>query len=189
MAEEVAGASDTSSPTPTVSPTTAALARPEPPWSGWIETTGDALIILEAARRGIIPRVTRRPHSTERRMITSGSVFVFDEDESGIKRWTDGMYWSPSRISGNFLLYRETQKKGQGHKSYRQRDNDDPDDRDSAEHQNLAFKRDTDSDIAGIDKQREKILFGSLTNNIKFKRAGLMKKVSLPTPVGKCIIC
>ena len=32
----------------------------EPPWSGWIETTGDALLILEAARRGLIPRVTRR---------------------------------------------------------------------------------------------------------------------------------
>jgi hypothetical protein len=42
--------------------------------------------------------------SSERRMITSGSVFVFDEDESGIKRWTDGFFWSPSRILGNFLV-------------------------------------------------------------------------------------
>ena len=49
-------------------------------------------------------------------MITSGSVFVFDEDESGIKRWTDGFFWSPSRILGNFLLYRETEKRGAGHR-------------------------------------------------------------------------
>ena len=77
---------------------------PEPPWSGWIETTGDALLILEAARRGLIPRVTRRLVDSERKMITSGSVFVFDEDESGIKRWTDGFIWSPSRILGNFLV-------------------------------------------------------------------------------------
>jgi hypothetical protein len=77
---------------------------PEPPWSGWIETTGDALLILEAARRGLIPRVTRRLVDSERKMITSGSVFVFDEDESGIKRWTDGFVWSPSRILGNFLV-------------------------------------------------------------------------------------
>ncbi len=77
----------------------------EPPWSGWIETTGDALLILEAARRGLIPRVTRRLVDSERKMITSGSVFVFDEDESGIKRWTDGFVWSPSRILGNFLVY------------------------------------------------------------------------------------
>jgi len=77
----------------------------EPPWSGWIETTGDALLILEAARRGLIPRVTRRLVDSERKMITSGSVFVFDEDESGIKRWTDGLVWSPSRILGNFLVH------------------------------------------------------------------------------------
>ena len=77
----------------------------EPPWSGWIETTGDALLILEAARRGLIPRVTRRLVDSERKMITSGSVFVFDEDESGIKRWTDGFVWSPSRILGNFLVH------------------------------------------------------------------------------------
>jgi hypothetical protein len=88
----------------------------EPPWSGWIETTGDALLILEAARRGMIPRVTRRLVDSERKMITSGSVFVFDEDESGIKRWTDGFFWSPSRILGNFLLYRETEKRGAGHR-------------------------------------------------------------------------
>ncbi len=49
-------------------------------------------------------------------MIASGAVFVFDEDESGIKRWTDGFFWSPSRILGNFLLYRETDKRGSGHR-------------------------------------------------------------------------
>lgn len=28
----------------------------------------------------------------------------------GIKRWTDGRVWSPSRILGNFLIYRELDK-------------------------------------------------------------------------------
>ena len=37
-------------------------------------------------------------------MITSGSVFVFDENESGMKQWTDGFAWSPSRVLGNFLV-------------------------------------------------------------------------------------
>jgi len=37
-------------------------------------------------------------------MITSGAVFVFSVEESGIKRWTDSMVWSPSRIVGNFLV-------------------------------------------------------------------------------------
>jgi hypothetical protein len=40
-------------------------------------------------------------------MITSGAVFVFGVEESGIKRWTDGLLWSPSRIVGNFLVYKE----------------------------------------------------------------------------------
>ncbi|KDR73045.1 hypothetical protein GALMADRAFT_746376 [Galerina marginata CBS 339.88] len=148
----------------------------EPPWSGWIETTGDALLILEAARRGLIPRVTRRLIDSERRMITSGSVFVFDEDESGIKRWTDGFFWSPSRILGNFLLYRETDKRGAGHRSARA----DPEPNETADGtrtdaQSLSRPR-TDGVGLGVDKQRERNLVGSLTNSYKFKPDGLMKK-------------
>ncbi|KAI1303227.1 hypothetical protein EDD11_005441 [Mortierella claussenii] len=44
-------------------------------------------------------------------LITPGSVFVFDETESGICRWTDGRIWSPSRICGNYLIYRELFRK------------------------------------------------------------------------------
>ena len=143
----------------------------EPPWSGWIETTGDALLILEAARRGLIPRVTRRLVDAERKMITSGSVFVFDEDESGIKRWTDGLFWSPSRILGNFLLYRETDKRG--NRSARA----DPDDSDVLKPDGTLSRPKSDVATVGIDKQRERTLLGSLTNSYKFKPDGLMKKV------------
>jgi Gti1/Pac2 family transcription factor len=151
----------------------------EPPWSGWIETTGDALLILEAARRGVIPRVTRRLVDSERKMITSGSVFVFDEDESGIKRWTDGLFWSPSRILGNFLLYRETDKRGAGH---RRAEPQPPEpeasvDASDADPQSLSRPKGETSRL-GIDRQRERVLVGSLTNSYKFKPNGLMKKVS-----------
>ncbi|KAH9938804.1 Gti1/Pac2 family-domain-containing protein [Epithele typhae] len=149
----------------------------EPPWSGWIETTGDALLILEAARRGLIPRVTRRLVDSERKMITSGSVFVFDEDESGIKRWTDGFFWSPSRILGNFLLYRETEKRGAGHRSARAEaaaNTDDPD-VPKSEGQTLSRPK-SEAARLGIDRQRERILVGSLTNSYKFKQGGMMKK-------------
>jgi hypothetical protein len=50
---------------------------------GYIETTQDVLLIFEGCRRGLIPRVCRRLQEKERRMIRSGSVFVFDERESG----------------------------------------------------------------------------------------------------------
>lgn len=155
----------------------------EPPWSGWIETTGDALLILEAARRGLIPRVTRRLVDSERKMITSGSVFVFDEDESGIKRWTDGFFWSPSRILGNFLIYRETEKRGAGHRGGRM----DPDmsdglSPDSSRIDGHSLSRPkTDNVNLSVDKQRERTLMGSLTNSDKFKPDGLFKKVSRPS--------
>ncbi|PBK64730.1 hypothetical protein ARMSODRAFT_940993 [Armillaria solidipes] len=146
----------------------------EPPWSGWIETTGDALLILEAARRGLIPRVTRRLVDAERKMITSGSVFVFDEDESGIKRWTDGFFWSPSRILGNFLLYRETDKRGPSHRG---RGDEQQQEAEDFSTENPANRRPrTDGRLLSVAKHRERSLVGSLTNSYKFKPDGLMKK-------------
>jgi len=72
---------------------------------GVVENTVQALRLVNAARLGVIPRVLRRLNNSERRrMIVSGSVFVFGVEESGIKRWTDGLLFSPSRIDGNFLV-------------------------------------------------------------------------------------
>ncbi|GAC98910.1 cAMP-independent regulatory protein [Pseudozyma hubeiensis SY62] len=59
----------------------------------------------------MLPKITRRLRDDERKQIASGTIFVFDEVESSIKRWTDGMIWSPSRILNNFLVYREVEKK------------------------------------------------------------------------------
>jgi hypothetical protein len=58
---------------------------------GYIDTTQDVLLIFEGCRRGLLPRVNRRLQEKERKLIRSGSVFVFDERESGKKgcRWLD----------------------------------------------------------------------------------------------------
>lgn len=75
------------------------------PFYGFVETTGDALRLIQAARQGVIPRITRRLNDLERRaMIRSGAIFIFSDEESGIKRWTEGLSWSASRIVGNFLV-------------------------------------------------------------------------------------
>lgn len=50
---------------------------------GYIETTQDVLLIFEGCRRGLLPRICRRLQERERKMIRSGSIFVFDERESG----------------------------------------------------------------------------------------------------------
>lgn len=48
-----------------------------PSFSGFVDSTYDALILFEASLRGICPQVGRRLQEKERYLITSGSVFVF----------------------------------------------------------------------------------------------------------------
>ena len=83
----------------------------QPTFTGHVATTQDALLLFEACLQGHLSHVPRRPHDRERSsLIRSGSVFIYEENASGIKRWTDGVLWSPSRILRNFLVYRELDK-------------------------------------------------------------------------------
>lgn len=156
----------------------------------------------------MIPRVTRRLIERERGMVQSGAVFVFDEHESGIKRWTDGLVWSPSRILGNFLVYRETDKKPnpstpmsgpsssspqqQSPSSLPQGGMPPPYDasRDSYQAMNPILgtgalpRPRSGSDGGSMDRQRERQLVGSLTNSYKFKGNGLVKKTMSVTVNG-----
>ncbi|KAM0346355.1 hypothetical protein ACHAP4_011726, partial [Fusarium culmorum] len=78
---------------------------------GYVKTSRDAFILLEACRLGILSRVQRRLLEEEKQAIRSGSVFVWDEGEADIRRWTDGKIWSSSRVSGSLLKYREMEGK------------------------------------------------------------------------------
>ncbi|KAK2778552.1 hypothetical protein FQN52_004611 [Onygenales sp. PD_12] len=83
----------------------------KPTYTGYVSSTQDALILFEACLSGLLQHVPRRPHDRERsQLVKSGSIFIYEENASGIKRWTDGVTWSPSRILGNFLVYRELDK-------------------------------------------------------------------------------
>ncbi|KAK2873424.1 cAMP-independent regulatory protein pac2, partial [Arthroderma sp. PD_2] len=85
-------------------------------YHGHVRTPADAIILFEACRIGLLPRVQRRLSEKERQSIKSGSVFVWDEREAGMRRWTDGKSWSASRVSGSFLTYREMEgKRGGSH--------------------------------------------------------------------------
>lgn len=84
-------------------------------YHGQVKTPQDAILLFEACRLGLLPRVQRRLSEKERQQIRSGSVFVWDEREAGMRRWTDGKSWSASRVSGSFLTYREMEgKRGSG---------------------------------------------------------------------------
>ncbi|KAI9189596.1 Gluconate transport-inducing protein [Blastocladiella emersonii ATCC 22665] len=77
-------------------------------WYGLVRSLDDALRIVEAARSGILPRVTRRLTDEERSsLVRSGATFVFEESESQVRRWADSRLWSSSRMKGHFLEYKE----------------------------------------------------------------------------------
>lgn len=143
----------------------------QPTWTGFIHTTHDALIILEACLSGRLHHIPRRPHDRERtRLISSGNVFVYEENASGIKRWTDGMTWSPSRIMGNFLVYRElnpnnyaTGEKKVARKRKR-----------TEEAAPDGFDPTTGRLSPGAEEDRR--LVGSLVDSYGFKPEGLVKK-------------
>ncbi|RCH87682.1 hypothetical protein CU097_001941 [Rhizopus azygosporus] len=128
---------------------------------GFIETTTDTLLIFEACRQGILPKINRRLQERERGAVKSGTVFVFDEKESGIKRWTDGLVWSPSRILGNFLIYREL-------------DGRELLDEKTSNLSSMSNNRLYSDEYKTSD--RERALVGSLTDTYKFKKGGLIKK-------------
>ncbi|KAF3768402.1 hypothetical protein M406DRAFT_16146, partial [Cryphonectria parasitica EP155] len=83
-------------------------------YHGIVRTPADAIKLFEACRVGLLSRVQCRLSKKERQSIRSGSVFVWDEREAGMRRWTDGKSWSASRVSGSFLAYREIEGKRGG---------------------------------------------------------------------------
>ena len=80
-----------------------------PTYHGYIDSTHDALLVIEASLQGTLKPVLRRPNNNEREhLITSGCVLVYN-NHSDVKRWTDGKLWSSSRVRGDFLIYHEVE--------------------------------------------------------------------------------
>ncbi|KAK7737820.1 Gluconate transport-inducing protein required for gluconate-H+ symport [Cytospora paraplurivora] len=139
------------------------------------ETTPDALILFEACLRGELSHSSRRPHESEReRLIQSGNVFVFEESATGVKRWTDGRRWSPSRALDGYLVYRELNDPVDGakaKKALKPKEKDGTKPKDPAAH----FLS---------DEQRRRYV-GSLFGTYDFKAGGLVKKAATMEYNGK----
>ncbi|KAF9010619.1 Gti1/Pac2 family-domain-containing protein [Cyathus striatus] len=82
-----------------------------------VRSPSDAHIIFHAVSMGILPIISRRLDTEERRAITSGCVYVWEERGPnaeatglGIERWTDSIRWGPSRVRDEFLFYHEREQ-------------------------------------------------------------------------------
>ncbi|CAE6521625.1 unnamed protein product [Rhizoctonia solani] len=136
-----------------------------------LKSTKDALLIIEAAERGLFPRLVRRLTEQERaQSIYSGAVLVYDEFESHIRRFTDTLVWSPSRIIGNYLVYREMRKHEPRLTSRAGADLPPQ----PASTRSLVRPRSSDLEQRETErKKREQLYVGSLTHNERFKPNGL----------------
>ncbi|KAF7376586.1 hypothetical protein MSAN_00075000 [Mycena sanguinolenta] len=80
-----------------------------------VRSPHDAHVIFHGVATRRLPMITRRLDTEERRAITSGCVFVWEERGGpntepmglGIERWTDSIRWGPSRVREEFLFYHE----------------------------------------------------------------------------------
>lgn len=130
----------------------------QPSFTGFVATASDAAVLLEASMQGYLLRVSCRPSLYDKVAVAqSGNVFIFEEKESKIRRWTDGIKWSPSRMLDGFMLYRELdgEQITSGHNK-----------RLVPSHQR------TSASVTQIESE----LYGSLIESYAFKHNGLMKK-------------
>lgn len=173
----------------------------EPTFVGYVASTHDALILFEACLTGVLHHVPRRPHDRERsQLVRSGSIFIYEENASGIKRWTDGVTWSPSRILGNFLVYREldkpfppgekkrAMKKGVRRPPPATRAGE-PYPRPQPESNGSTYSPTTPSATGAYGERSaqselERALVGSLVDSYGFKEGGLVKKTMSVTVSG-----
>ena len=168
-----------------------------PTFHGFVHNSMDGLILFEACLSGKLHHVPRRPHDRERSsLIKSGSIFIYEENASGIKRWTDGVAWSPSRILGNFLIYRELEKPfppGEKKRAMKRKRSSLPGEpyprRDSDENEggeqitpispptpNVGGEPKVEVPSSDQDKELERSLIGSLVDSYGFRPDGLVKK-------------
>lgn len=92
-----------------------------------------------------------------------------------MKRWTDGLVWSPSRILGNFLIYRELDGRESLHQQNRA-----PLDYNASYYPSPydygAAQQPLVEELSNEERNRERSLIGSLTDTYKFRKGGLIKK-------------
>ncbi|KAK6860884.1 hypothetical protein PG995_004520 [Apiospora arundinis] len=160
---------------------TSAGATLQPTFVGHISSIMDVLVLFEACLTGHISHVPRRPHDRERaNLIRSGNVFIYQEHSSKIKRWTDGVPWSPSRMLGNFLLYRELDKpfeRGEKRRPIKRTTRAPMETKPVCfSGMNMGGLASQYSDASSNNEDAERALVGSLVNSYQFKPDGLLKK-------------
>jgi hypothetical protein len=161
-----------------------------PTFTGFVQNSMDGLILFEACLSGKLHYVPRRPDNNERgQLIKSGNIFIYKEQASGIKRWTDSVAWSPSRSLGNFWIYRELDKPfppGEKKRAIKRKRSTLPGvdgfqrcNQDSQENVEMPRPLTPPEPLVTSEKDRvNRSLIGSLVDSYDFRADGLVKKTT-----------
>ena len=80
-------------------------------FKGYIKTLEDAMIVINKVEKNLLPLTMERISKSNGKLIESGNCYVWSSEKTSISRWTDGLYWSASRIHGHFLVYKQMESK------------------------------------------------------------------------------
>ncbi|KAK4137314.1 hypothetical protein BT67DRAFT_340637, partial [Trichocladium antarcticum] len=129
---------------------------------GFCANAADLLFVVEGVLRGHFPLINRRVVRDERdQVIRSGNIFVCETSAGPIKRWTDGLDWSNSRVMDGGFVYRQLREgavmpaKGEGRKA----------------------AEDAISGRSAAERDRLRPYIGSLFSTALFHDDGLIKKM------------
>ena len=80
----------------------------KPTYKGYIKTSQDVLIVVEACLQGELCHVPRKAYHTEQEhLLRRGNVFVYEENASGISEWEDGREWDLDQQSDGLTTFIE----------------------------------------------------------------------------------
>ena len=88
----------------------------QPTYYGHVATKQDALALFKACLSGQLYLASPLARDLERSdFIQSGRVFIYEENESDVQQWRDGLQWSPIWGHDSFLFCKEleTLKRGE----------------------------------------------------------------------------
>jgi hypothetical protein len=116
--------------------------------------------------------LVKKQKKTEKKMFFRNNKVYAKIHYSGIKRWTDGLVWSPSRILGNFLIYRELDKRLDKRSDRRKLSNASI----GIGETDRVRQRSSSIDQNALVRNKERQLVGSFSDAYNYKGNGLIKK-------------
>lgn len=78
----------------------------QPTLIGYIYTSNDVLLLIEACRSGTLNYIPRFPEQNEvQALVSSGNIFVYADFLTGREHWNDGMSWTLLGLENGIIQY------------------------------------------------------------------------------------